>query len=72
MIKETYSAFWVVQKIGTPIQFVTYSTGLTEDIMSARKYMSEKEAQEWCDFVENEHNPCRIRKVVITTKIELE
>ncbi len=72
MIKETHSAFWVVQKIGSPIQFITYSTGLTEDIMSARRYTSQEAAQEWCDFVEGEWKSCRVRKVIITTRLELE
>ena len=72
MTKEIFSTFWVVQKLGSPIQFVTYSVGLTEDVMLARKHSSPESAKEWAEFVEGEGYYCRVRKVSVTTKIELE
>jgi hypothetical protein len=72
MTKETLTTFWVVQRIGSPIQFVTYAMGLTEDVMSARKYNTPEEAREWSDFAEGDLNSCRVRKVTVTTKVEVE
>lgn len=71
MTKETFESYYVIQKLGSPTKFVTYSIGLTEDPTLARKFSTPSEAQEWVDHINGDGWDCRVRTITLTTKLEL-